>query len=382
MMEKRKKMKQHNEIIHDELYRKSASQVIGASYTRTDTLRQLVYNTYGNSSIENANSLNIFIDLSSVIHALYSEHNRIIIENITDISSAIINMCGHYRSFFKYNLGVATRIFLINSTNCCDINIKFIKEYNEVFKHKVETAESKRVIDANMRLLKTLCPYLPQIYYIESGAHYETAVIMAYLIEELKDPNPNLIISHDMYPLQLCAQYKWTSYLYPRKSRINNITEDTSWMVPINDKPNFRYEFWRQYANFRKMSPMTIERLMNISPINYPLFIALCPFPERNLKAVLGAPQARHFIEKIVGKEDIKIQSSQFLNDTDFNSYPVATIDARYKAMDVQYMLPFYKGSPESSILIPSLLDLKDNGEINNICARYYADNPIDLQKL
>ena len=77
-------MKQHNEIINADLYLRSVSQVIGASYVRSNSLRQLVYETYGNSSISEATKLNIFIDLASVLHGLYSEHHRITIENVTD----------------------------------------------------------------------------------------------------------------------------------------------------------------------------------------------------------------------------------------------------------------------------------------------------------
>lgn len=375
-------MKQHNEIINSDLYLRSVGQLIGSSYTRLEKLRQLVYETYGNSSIENATKLNIFIDLASTLHGLYSEHNRVIIDNVTDVSSSIINMCGHYREFFRSTLGVDTRIFLVNSTNTCDLNIKFVGEYNRVFKdNKLGNAQTIKMINNNMKLLEILCPYLPAIYYIDSPAHFETSVIIAHIIEILNDPNPNLIISHDMYPLQLCTQYKWTSYLYPKKSRFGSNIEDTSWMIPVNDKLNFKYEFWNKFGQFRKLTEGTINRLYNISPINYSLYEAMTVFPERNLKAVLRPTHAISFIESIVGKEDIKILSEQFLNDSGLVSkYPVGIIDARYKALDVQYMLPYYRTSPEANNI--KFLDLDDIPTVNSICAKYYANNPIDLQKL
>ena len=73
-------MKQHNEIINNDNYTLLASQIIYGAYVKKAKLRELVYNTYGNSSIADATKLNIYIDLTSILHALYSEHNRIIIE--------------------------------------------------------------------------------------------------------------------------------------------------------------------------------------------------------------------------------------------------------------------------------------------------------------
>ena len=59
-----------------------------------------------------------------------------------------------------------------------------------------------------MKLLKILCPYLPAIYYVDSEQNFEVAVIIAHIIETLNDPNPNLIISKDFYPIQLIVKYK------------------------------------------------------------------------------------------------------------------------------------------------------------------------------
>lgn len=375
-------MKSHSEIINQDLYTRNVNQYIGTSYTRLNTLRELVYNTYGNSSIQDATKLNIFIDLFSVVRGLYSEHHRIIIDNITDISAGIINLCAHYRGFFRNQLGVDTRIFLINSTNTCDINRKFVGTYNSEFIRKMEAAQTVRMIDNNMKLLKILCPYLPAVYYIDSPQQFEVSVIIAHLIERLNDNNPNLIISHDMYPLQLCSQYRWTSYLYPRKGRdANGELIDTSWMLPVNDKPNFKEYFWNEYCKLRMGTQKGFESLCRIDPINYPLLISICSFPERKLTHIASQPMAIKFIYDLVSSERVKIDHNMFLNDPELaDKYPIAMIDARYKAMDVQYMLPFYRSSPESSAI--QLLDLDDPAAVNNIAAKYYANNPLDLQKL
>lgn len=369
----------HSQIINADSYTFNLNSVMFGAYVKLDRLAALVYETYGNSSIAAATQLNVFVDINSIIHPLYSRHNKVMVENVTDISANIINLCGHYRNFFRSQLGVDTRFFLINSTNTCEINRKFVAEYNIDFADKVATTQTLKLISNNMKLLEILCPYLPAIYYVESAEQFETAVIIANLIETLNDGNPNLIISHDMYPLQLCSDYKWTSYLYPKKTRIGNgASEDISWMIPVNDKEVFREAFWGNYCLLRKAN---LDLFMRISPINYPLVLALAGIPERGLKRLMQNAAIIKFIESIVGGEDIKITLSQLGMDSDLaDKYPIAQIESRFKASSVQYMLPFYKNSPEVTNI--SLLDLNDPGTVNKIISKYYANNPIDLQRL
>ena len=358
----------------DEIKINLASVIYGA-YTKQEVLRNLVYKTYGNSSIADATKLNIFVDLNSILHALYSEHNRIIFDNITDVSAGIINLCAHYRSFFRY-LGVDTRFFLINSLNTCDINCKFVAEYNSEFKRKTQITQTLGIINNNMQLLKVLCPYLPAIYYIDSEQNFEVSVIAAYIIEKLNAEEservPNLIISRDYYPIQLVTKYKWTSYLCPVKKG-----EDYSWMLPINEKPNFKEEFWKIISVIRNNS---YNLLSSMSPINYSLYTCMTKVPERTLKPLVSNSAARNLITSIVGSEDVKIQLSQVLNNPELNNYPLSMIEARYKAVDIDYVLSIYKNSPEAKQI--QFIDLVDIATVNNISAKYYANNPLELQKL
>ena len=363
----------HDKNISD-IRKLNLAQVIYGGYVKLDRLKDLVFQTYGNSSIEYATKLNIFIDLTSILHPLYSEHNRIVSDYITDLSAGIINMCAHYRSYFR-TLSVDTKFYLINSYNCADLNRKFIANYNAEFMRKVQVTNTKKLIDGNIDLLRVLCPYLPGIYLIESMEQYETAVIIAHLIEIINDGNPNLVISHDLYPLQLVALYPYTSYLYPKKSPGG---VDASWMLPINEKPGFREQFWTNVAKIRKIN---VQPLLEISPLNYALFSAMTKCPERTLNGICAPITAKNFISTLVGSQDINVNASQFMNNTELASkFTVAEIAARYNAVDIQYALPFYKASPEAMNI--KFLDLKDDAAVNRITSKYYQNNPIDLMRL
>ena len=362
--------KQHNEIIDTHTLHLSA--VIHGGFVKLNVLQGLVFNTYGNSSIAAATEVNVFIDLNNLLHPLYSEHNRVVYDNITDISSEIINMCGHYRSFFR-QLGVSTNFYLINSLNTCEFNRKFIASYNDKFKAKTEITALRNVIDNNMSLLKILCPYLPRIYYIQSTENWEVGVIIAHLIETLNKDIPNLIISHDLLTLQLVPLYRWTSFLFPKKYH----GEDLSTMLPIYEKPGFREQFWNMVCNVRKIKA---ENYYDLSPVNFSLFTALTMCPERSISGLYTPIVAKKFIMSLVNSEDIKILPDQILNNPDLAEYAVADICSRYEAIDYQYALPFFRASTDCKNI--NLIDLQDDPTVNKISSKYYVNNPLELNKL
>ena len=315
----------HNEIIKDERSL-NLMNILYGSYVKMELLEKLVYETYGNSSISDATELNIFVDINSIIHSLYSEKNRIVYNNITDLSSGLINLCAHYRSFFRYKLGVETRFYLINSLNTCQLNKKFVFDYNCEFENKARITSTKKLIDNNLSLLKILCPYLPGIYYVDSVDNYESSV--------------------------------------------------------INEKQGYRELFWSNYISALTQK-FSIKLVQDLSPINFPLFLALYKFPQRSMKMIntsFSASVARKIILSLVGTEDIKVQYSQILNSEFLiNSFPVQIIESRYKALDVPFALQYYKTSPDA---IYNFTDLQDNETVNNICARYYSTNPLRLDLL
>ena len=73
----------------------------------------------------------------------------------------------------------------------------------------------------NFDILNLICPYLPDIHFIPTD--YETSVVMGYLIQNQSDMSiPNLIISKDIYPLQMVTQYPNTYYVRPYKEEKGN----------------------------------------------------------------------------------------------------------------------------------------------------------------
>ena len=357
----------------DDIKRFNTDQIIYGSYVKHNKLDQLVYDAFSNTSIADATNLNIFVDLYSVLKPVFSEHYRTDIPALTIITSCLINLCGHYRSFFR-SLKVNTTFYMIYSDNTSDINRKLVAGYNDSFLQKSQIKQYRDFVNSNFDMLNLLCPYLPDIHFIRSTENYEVAVIIAGIIEKLNDGNPNLIISKDLYPLQLTTLYPYTSYLFPLKSRFG----DESIMIPISEKLSFRKEFWNLYT--RKRHSANLENLMKISPCNFSLYSALFRFPERNISRLADPRKAVKIIQSIVGEEDIRI-NSEILNSNEeiLNNYPLTI--SRFNALDVLYSLYYYKASPEYKSL--QFINLRDDAKINQICSMdVFVNNPIDLNSL
>ena len=362
----------HDNITNDS-YRFSIDGAIYGSFVKYDRLDQIVFDAFSNTKIAQATDLNIFIDLYSIMHSLFSEHYRVDFSNYTDITTCLINMCAHYRAFFR-RLRVNTTFYLVFSTNCSPINRKYVAEYNEVFYNKTLVPESKKITGDNFKLLSAICPYLPDIHFINSMDGFEVSVIIAHLIEMLHDGKPNMIISRDLYPIQLTYLYPFTTFLYSRKQKG---VGDTSILIPVSEKDTYRHEFWNLIRESRKING---DKLESISPVNYTLFTAIAGFSDRGLKAVHNATSAIKLIHSIVGGEDIKINPAQLHTPEIMAKCNVPLIETRYNVLDVPFMLPYYKNTPECNNI--KIMNLHDDAVINKINARYFERNPINLQLL
>jgi hypothetical protein len=196
--------------------------------------------------------------------------------------------------------------------------------------------------------MNILCPYLPDIFFIRSVRNYETSVIISHIIEKHFNNNiPNIIISKELYPVQLCKLHPYTAFLKPMKSK----DEDVSLMVPIREKKEFIYYFWKFIADDRKM---TDDQFLNtfdiISPINYPLVMALTGYKERGIfGAYCQLKKAISLIYDMIEDADIKITPQQlYSNEYFIKNFPVNIIESRMNVLDVSFMRSYYDNDPES----------------------------------
>lgn len=348
----------------------SIDQVLGTNYIRYERLVDMVNKAFVGSS---ANTVNVYIDLYSMLKPLYNNQGYNI-EDYIKLTSNIINICAHYREFFRTRYRVESKFFIVYSKNVPYINNQFCYEYNAKNNHAFN---SNKLIDDmianNIELLETLCPYLPDIHFIKGD--FESSVIMYDIIcrNELIDNSPHIVLTKDIYAYQLVATRDNVIIFRPKKSK----GMDISYFI---NKNNLLYS----YLTERKVK--INEKYTMLMPEMLTLIMALSSVTERNIKTMLNINTAINMLIDAI--KDYKIVNGY---NSDMNAVwnaldhkkikiPQISFEGRVKAIDIAFQHSIFINTPEcKDINITNLYDPKTVQDINN---RYFANNPLDLNRL
>lgn len=348
----------------------SVEQLVNTNYVRYENMTNIVNQAFVGSS---ATEINIYIDLYSALKILYSNKSYDI-NDYSSVTSCVINMCAHYREFFRTRFRTETKFFIVWSKNTPYVNKQFYLDYNK--KNEFMMNSNKIVEDMiknNIELLETLCPYLPDIHFVKGT--FETGVIMYDLIcrEELTSPNPHMIITKDIYNYQLASMRDNIVILRPKKSK----GADVSYYINKNN-------LYSVYLQERKIDYSNYPK--TISPCLLTLLMSLSSSPERNMKMLLNVKNA-------IGKIDKAVSEYKFLNgynsdlslvwnglDTSKFSIGPTTFEHRFKAIDIQFQHTVYITTAECASI--SLRNLYDPDNVRSINDKYFKKNPLDLNRL
>ena len=318
---------------------------------------------------------NLFIDLYGLYRTICSRTYASECTNYISFVPTLVNMCAHYRTYFK-QMRVYPKIFIISGYNVPDISRKFVAEYNKTMIDKLKNDKAQDIVNFNTQVLEILCPYLPDIHFIHNN-NFESSVIMKHIIEtEISNGNnnPNIIISSDIYPMQLCYQYTDTVFIKPNKSQ----GIDSSMITCIRENPNFINSFWKLIASSRSQIT-TGENEVKISPVNYSLMSALTRFPERDIKTSIRFDIAQRSIYNIIGSDNVILMPEVVYNSTpEINTkMSLNTLESRFKVLDLQYQYTLFNQSIDKSVI--HYENLNDPEAVKLINDTYYQDNPIDI---
>lgn len=353
------------------MYVVSSEQVIGSYAVKYKTLTQLINTEYVGST---ANTINIFIDLTGIIRSVTSQ--PVTCKSAYSITASIINLCAHYRNFFKEYYNVHTRIFIITSimdpASC--INAKFVPTYSRFYtgnNPKINT-----LIGEALTMLEVLCPYIEDLAYYKTD--YEFGVFVYDILQyELQNPHniiPGLILSKDPYNFQMVSDDAFmVKILRPMKHN----GEDTSFMI--------------NYAN--AIDAMLSARKTNhvdncLNPSLLSLIYALSRVPERNIASIHQIPSVikalnNAVINKLIINDrttDIEyicnvLKSNKWLNITD-----IRRISDRFNAIDIETQHSTFKYT--AVFKYHGMVNLYDDNAVKEIAIQYFKDCPLDLNVL
>ena len=351
-------------------------QMIAGSFVKYNRLSKIIEETYFGSQ---ATELNLFIDLNSILKPLYSiDAWSYKYKHIYEIAATIINMCGHYRSFFKY-LGVSTNIYLIYGLNCPTINDTFVKGYNSKFINSyIKKPDITELISSNLFILKLITQYIPKVYFFDIGNN-EVSAMVDYIINYTKAEQngiENLVISKDILMLQLVSEHN-VRVLRPNKTR------DDGDLSYISDKNNLIRRLCVEYRKGKNPE-------YNIHPCFLPNILTLVRLPERSIfgDTKISIPKALKIIDQAV--------KNKFLNEGELYSQASMNtvleamdipcnrneLDMKFKAINTHYQSTFVLLMEKPEFKRLRLIDLEDNVSLKEIVSKYFDKIPIDLDRL
>lgn len=355
-------------------YSITVNKVIGLSMIKFDRLDQLIPYAYAGS---NAHAVNLYIDMYSFYKTLFTRTYRTNTDDYLLMTSSLVDLCSFYRSYF-FRLKVYPKIFLISSFNIPDYNTKMVAGYNKTMIDKLTNQKVYEMVDLNIDLMKTLTDYLADVHFVTTT--FESSVLIRHLIiDEMGrgNTNPNIILTKDLYPIQLVEEFPQTTLLRPNKLKGDDLSEI---VYPI-ENPMHWHSFWNFVANKDPKLKLDVSKI-TISPINYPLFCALSHFPERNIKSILNYTMANDAIYYVVGDQPIKLDVDTLYNTNEYmQQVPYSKLDARFRTLDASgFQYNLFESSTEPAEI--TLNNLKNPEALSMINSTYFSANPLNLQYL
>lgn len=349
--------------------------VLYGSFIKYNVLKDLTLQALSHST---SDKLNVFIDMYSLLEPLY--RYKSVIHIYTNISAIIINLCAHIRAYYRSYHKVETVIYLINSKNTPMSAKQFYIDYN--FKIENSMIQNKPIVSAivdNSNILNVLCPYLPDVFYIEDN-NTESSVIIQNIIEKIRPNNPmvpNLVISKDPYCYQLVAINPDVVIFRPRKSG-NGI--DQSWCVTRNNL----YEVYRHKDLLNK----NIEANNILAPELFSLVLSFAGLPCRNIYNVFNISNSIKILEnaiingRILNAYSNDVEYTLSLIDYNRVKAPEYFIKTRFQTLDLNFQHYIYKNCPSEASILNNVVNLYDPDAVREINDKYFINNPLDLNRL
>lgn len=355
-----------------------------SNYIQWDRMYHLTAQSF---SYSNANSINVYIDMGSLISPLYYRFEEFNIKNYSVVTSSIINLCAHIRAYFESRHRVSTKIFIVYSPNCHSYNRSMYYGYNDKSYNNIQNNKVIReMVQTNLGMLNVLCQYLYDIYFISSN--WESSVVMydIMLQEQAKgNKNPSVIFTKDQYVYQIPSIMTQVAIYRPKKGGRDlntGMVEDVSWAVTHNSVMQ------RFISEDRKIDPSKCEGL---DPGLLSLLMTLSNCPSRGIKSIFNISTALKLLKQMVSEYQIQNGHSMMVGNVFDYLYENGKLKAdnqlskqlfvnRFSAIDILTQHQAYFASPDK--VINYEINLYDPESVQAINNTHFKDCPLDLNRL
>ena len=333
--------------------------ILYSYYIKYDNLRELTSEAFSGSDSDN---LIVYIDCYDIIKSIYNRSllgpDGLFESSSNILTSALLNLAAHLRAFYWSGYHVRTEFYLVFSEQPQNSSMVCHNEHLD------------RIIDINLKMLRTLCPYIPGVYLMERT--WDSAIVTMTDIKQHRDAGintPAIIISKNEMMWQIPCQYSNVAVFRPRKTSFG----DTSFCV---DQRNVVSTYRQQKRHMKTV----LEAFL--APGLLPLYIAMTSCSELDLHSYFNSARAISMITGLLRDNRILngynspdaiqgILKEISLKDGQMNLYD------RYKIVDLFYKACIYQTKPESIVLLKT--QLSDVAGVESINNEYFTSNPIDI---
>ena len=359
------------------IYNPNIADILFGSYIRYDRLYQMTMFALNSSD---GDSANVFIDMKSILKSLYDRGDGLMINDSYAIASCFINLAIHLRAYFETRHRVSTKIYIVYGGARPAYAMQTYPRYNE---KNILTEDSNpfmsNLIKDNLQVIKILCPYLNDFFYIEDFEN-EFSVIVSSLINRINNPAiPNIIYSKDIMSYQLVA-FKHRTFLYRPKKKMN---EDISWVTTKSTLYNaYRYGELGVTKN--------IETTLDVKM--FAIYLSIAGVKSRSIGSTKNANSTIKLLEQAVERN---IFSRGYNSSAIFCTLPnpfeilfsgtnvdPADIMAKFSAIDLLHNTMLYESSLAYKSVTEGIINLYNPDEVRYINNAYFRECPLDLNRV
>lgn len=345
------------------MYNRTIEQCVMSYAIRYQRLSELVGQSFQNSEYASSTTLNLYIDLTRIIRNC----NEIVANDPLALSANILNLCAHYKSFFRRGYGVECKIFLLYTSG----EFFFNKQYYHGYGFPGNQIILSNTTKTNLDLLTMIVRYLPDIDFITTDQ--EVGLVMMDIMQYEAahgNPSPNVIISKDIFLYQI-VNSKGTFIFRPKKVE----TGDVSYAINKSNVIDI-------YQIDRKIK--FVENSINPEMLSF--IMAITKVPERQIPTIISIGTAIKLIEKCIKDNTIL---NGYINDCNYCTLEISKrtksnivpfeVSIRYKAVDLVNLYMSYDYNLRGNARYNGIINLVDPMSLNMINEQYYQKTPVDF---
>lgn len=350
------------------------SSLIISHQIRYDKLADLTNEAFVGST---AMRVNIYIDLYQICLKLFRSNIELI--GRYSLAAHIMNLCAHYRGFYKKYYGITTKIFLIYTNDAMKYNLSNLSNYNEknnhLFKYNIGVS---KYIGENTDILNIITRYFKDIYFIQSP--FEPMAMIAENINsefENGNTNPNIIISTSKLLFQIPALVNTKTVIFFHKYTFNG---DINARIISKENALLQYLILNKISRGQNIAERISSEFLSI-------IYTMNGFDSRNLSCLVRLPTCLKILDNAISHG---LLFNSYTSDIDniyelFKKYlkniSKEEIIQRFRAVDLIYNENVYKYSSYCKNK-EWKVNLYSPEEIRRLNTTYFKNYPIDLERL